>query len=98
MAILAIIEVPADPSTDPAEEAAKWAQRNERDLPASSGFIFHVDGPSETGWRLAQVWESADDLRGYFDEYVAPYLPPNAPPLADVARIYPLEHVVAGKR
>lgn len=95
MAILAIIEIPADQGGG-AAEAAKWAQRNERELPSARGFVLHADGPTETGWRLVQVWQSEGDLQRFFDEHVKPYLPPNSPSPADVQRIYELEHVVVG--
>jgi hypothetical protein len=95
MAILAIVEIPADRG-GAAADAQQWAARNERELPAAPGFVVHADGPTETGWRLVQVWESEEDLQRFFDEHVKPYLPPNAPSPADAQRIYQLAHVVTG--
>lgn len=93
MAILAIVDIPADRG-GAAAEAEQWAAHNARDLPEARGFVVHADGPTETGWRLVQVWDSEEDLQRFFDENVKPYLPPGAPSLVDVQRIYQLAHVV----
>lgn len=93
MAILAIVDIPADRG-GAAEDAERWAARNERELPEARGFVVHADGPTETGWRLVQVWDSEEDLQRFFDEHVKPYLPPDAPSPADAQRIYQLAHVV----
>lgn len=93
MAILAIVDIPAEHG-GVADDAAKWSERNARELPEARGFVVHADGPTETGWRLVQVWDSEEDLQRFFDEHVKPYLPPDAPSQADVQRIYQLAHVV----
>ena len=93
MAVLAIVDIPADRG-GAETDAEQWAARNARELPEARGFVVHADGPTETGWRLVQVWESEDDLQRFFDEHVKPYLPPNAPSPADAQRIYQLAHVV----
>jgi hypothetical protein len=42
--------------------------------PASSvpGLIFHAAGPTETGWRVIDVWESEDDLTRFRNEQMMP--------------------------
>lgn len=95
MAILTIVNIPAEQGGS-AEESKAWAERNNADLPHATGFLFHVDGPTETGWRLIQVWESERDLQRYFEERVKPFLPPNSPSPTDAMKVYPVEHIVAG--
>ncbi len=44
------------------------------DQPASAvvGLIFHATGPTPTGWRLIDVWESEDDAARFWAERVVP--------------------------
>lgn len=36
------------------------------------GLIVHTAGPTPTGWRLFDVWESREDLDRFMKEYVEP--------------------------
>jgi hypothetical protein len=94
MAVLVTVDIPAAAGGS-AEEAARWAERNKRDLPATPGFIFHADGPTETGWRLVQVWESEEDVMRNFNENVRPQLPPDAP--ANPMRVQPLSNFITAR-
>lgn len=94
MAIVAITDIPAELGSR--DQAEVWHERSKNTLPAAPGFVFHADGPTETGWRLIQVWDSENDLRRYFEEHVLPQLPPGAPSMADTTKTYPVEHVIAG--
>ena len=59
---------------------------------AADGFISHSAGPNPTGgWRVVEIWESEDDGRKWFDENVAPNLPPEIIP---DRRYYPLHTVI----
>ena len=91
MAVLVTVDLPAAAGGS-AEDAAQWAERNKRDLPTAPGFIFHADGPTETGWRLVQVWESEEDVTRNFNERVRPQLPPDAPAIP--MRVEPLSNVI----
>lgn len=33
-----------------------------------AGMLYHVGGPSESGWRVAEVWESQEAADRYFKE------------------------------
>jgi hypothetical protein len=44
------------------------------DQPASAvpGLLFHASGPTPTGWRVIDVWDSAADMERFQRERVAP--------------------------
>ena len=44
------------------------------DLPASEvqGLIFHAAGPTETGWRVIDVWETEADMHRFRNERMMP--------------------------
>ena len=46
----------------------------------SKGFISHAAGPTDTGWRVIEVWESAEDGDAFFETAVKPNLPPGINP------------------
>jgi hypothetical protein len=48
---------------------------------AHKGFISHAGGPSPSGgWRVIETWESEEDGQTWFEENVAPNLPPGIVP------------------
>lgn len=48
---------------------------------ASKGFISHSGGPSPSGgWRVVETWDSEEDGQTWFEENVAPNLPPGIVP------------------
>jgi len=38
------------------------------------GLLYHVAGPMEAGWRLVEVWESAEAAERFFRETLGPVL------------------------
>ncbi len=44
------------------------------------GFVSHVSGATETGYRVIEVWESPAAHQAWFDAHVAPTLPPGVEP------------------
>lgn len=44
-------------------------------LKRAPGFIMHMSHPSETGWRVIEVWDTKDDAARFFATHVAPRLP-----------------------
>lgn len=46
---------------------------------AAPGFVAHIAGPIEGGFYILEVWESKADSDRFFQEHVAPTMPPNAP-------------------
>ena len=48
---------------------------------ASKGFISHSGGPSPSGgWRVVETWDSEEDGQAWFEQNVAPNLPPGIVP------------------
>ena len=45
----------------------------------ASGFIFHVAGPIDGGWQITELWESQQIRDAFFEKYVTPLLPADAP-------------------
>ena len=39
-----------------------------------AGLVAHVSGPTATGWRIIDVWESEDDYHRFVDERLNPAL------------------------
>lgn len=44
-------------------------------LRQAPGFIMHASHPSETGWRIIEVWNSREDATRFFAAHIAPNLP-----------------------
>ncbi len=44
------------------------------------GFVSHVSGVSDTGYRVIEVWESREAHQAWFDGHIAPNLPPGFTP------------------
>ena len=77
MAVLMIGEVP----TLTAEVYNGMLQGLKPSMLAANGFIAHAGGPSPAGgWRVVEMWESKEDGQAWFDEFVAPNLPPDVVP------------------
>jgi hypothetical protein len=49
-------------------------------LKKAPGFILHTAHPTETGWRIIELWESKDAANQFFARSVAPNLPPGIRP------------------
>lgn len=45
------------------------------------GFVSHISGASSSGYRVIEVWDSQDAHRAWYDEHVAPNLPPGMGPI-----------------
>ena len=45
----------------------------------ASGFILHAAGPIDGGWQITELWESQQDRDAFFEKYVTPLLPADAP-------------------
>jgi heme-degrading monooxygenase HmoA len=62
-------------------------------MAAFPGFVSHVSGATETGYRVVEVWDSAAAHRAWFDAHIAPTLPPGVkttpPQYIDVALTVP---------
>ena len=62
-------------------------------MAAFPGFVSHVSGATETGYRVVEVWDSASAHQAWFDAHIAPTLPPGVettpPQYIDVALTVP---------
>jgi heme-degrading monooxygenase HmoA len=45
------------------------------------GFVSHSSGASSSGYRVVEVWESREAHRAWYDDHVAPNLPPGMGPI-----------------
>jgi hypothetical protein len=85
MAVLVMSEVPLtaeayDGMTNALEETIKgWP-----------GFVAHVGGPTQTGWRVVEIWESAEQANQFFAKAVHPLIPPGVRPKRSVAPLHRL--------
>jgi hypothetical protein len=48
-------------------------------LTSTDGFLAHAAGPTDTGWRVVELWTSEEAHRAWFDAHVVPTMPPGAP-------------------
>ena len=35
---------------------------------APAGMLYHAAGPTETGWRVVEIWESQEAVQRFFDQ------------------------------
>lgn len=49
-------------------------------LQQAPGFIMHASHPTETGWRIVEVWNSRDDATRFFSAHITPHLPDGVRP------------------
>jgi hypothetical protein len=77
MAVLMIGEVP----NLTAEIYGGMVGKMEPLMKAHQGFIAHAAGPSPSGgFRVIEIWETEADGKAWFDNNVAPQLPPEIKP------------------
>lgn len=73
MAVIMIAEAPgADASFIDGMRAAGVVDA----LAKAPGFVSHLSGAASSGYRVIEVWESRDDHQAWYDNHVAPNLPP----------------------
>ena len=44
------------------------------------GFVSHISGASSSGYRVIEVWESRAAHQAWYDNHIAPNLPPGMKP------------------
>ena len=52
----------------------------EQALKSAPGFILHTSHAVDGGWRVIEIWESANDANQFFAKHVHPNLPPGIKP------------------
>ncbi len=78
MAVIMIAEAPgADASFIDGMRAAGIADAMQK----AGGFVQHISGASATGYRVIEVWESREAHQAWYDEKIAPNLPPGMGPI-----------------
>jgi len=45
------------------------------------GFVSHVSGLTSTGTRVVEVWQTREAHQAWYDEHIAPNLPPGMGPI-----------------
>lgn len=43
-------------------------------LRQAPGFVMHMSHPTETGWRVMEIWNSREDAARFFAAHIAPNL------------------------
>jgi len=79
MAVIMIHEIPG--STAELAEGLKAAGVLD-ELAKAPGFVSHISGPTETGYRVIEVWDSPESHQHWFNAVVAPNIPPGLEPTA----------------
>jgi len=59
------------------------------------GFILHISGPAESGYRITEVWNSEADQNRFAQEQIAPLFQKEQIPPATV-ETFAVENVVTG--
>jgi heme-degrading monooxygenase HmoA len=49
-------------------------------LRTAPGFVLHSSHPTDTGWRVVEIWESREDAGKFFAAHIAPNLPDHIRP------------------
>jgi heme-degrading monooxygenase HmoA len=77
MAVLMNAQVPG--MTSEAYEAITAGPGFMEALRGFDGFLgLHAGGPTDDGWQVFEVWESADKHQAWIDQMIAPNMPPGA--------------------
>ena len=50
-------------------------------LVKAPGFVSHLSGPASSGYRVIEVWESREAHQVWYDNHIAPNLPPGSEPV-----------------
>ena len=45
------------------------------------GFVSHISGAASSGYRVIEVWKSREDHQAWYDDHIAPNLPPGVGPV-----------------
>jgi hypothetical protein len=78
MAVIMIAEAPgADASFIDGMRATGVADT----LAQAPGFVSRISGAASSGYRVIEVWESRVDHQAWYDDHVAPNLPPGMGPI-----------------
>lgn len=75
------------------EQYEALVPRLNRMVTEQPGFILHISGPTETGYRVTEVWESAAHQQRFSSEHVAPIFQEEGIPPADV-QTFSVENIV----
>jgi hypothetical protein len=87
-AVIVIHDVPG--ATHEMMEDARQADLIDK-LKAAPGFKGHWSGPTDSGYRVIERWESPDDWRAWYKAMVKPNMPPSVeaaePTFIDLAEV-----------
>ena len=54
----------------------------------AKGFIIHMAAETPDGWRIIEVWDTADDANQFFAKFVHPNLPPGIKPKRSIQELH----------
>ena len=57
-------------------------------MKTAQGFVIHANGPIENGWRVTEIWESADHFNRWYEATIRPNLPPGVQPQITTQDLY----------
>jgi heme-degrading monooxygenase HmoA len=78
MAVIMIAEVPgADAGFIDGMRAAGVVDA----ITKAPGFVSHIIGAASSGYRVIEVWESREAHQSWYDDHIAPNLPPGMGPV-----------------
>ena len=50
-------------------------------LEKAPGFVSHISGAASSGYRVVEVWASREAHQAWYDDHIAPNLPPGMGPV-----------------
>lgn len=56
----------------------------------AEGFLMHSGYPTETGWRVVELWDSREAAGRFYAQHVAPNLPKGIHPKAKFEQLHSL--------
>jgi hypothetical protein len=79
------------------EQYDRMGAELERRGASPTGLLIHVCGPTEGGWRIADIWESAEAFERFADEWLIPTMEVVGGPRPSRREIYQTYHAGAFK-
>ena len=77
---MAVILIHDTPGVDAAMAEGLKASGVLEELAKAPGFVSHISGPTQTGYRVIEVWDSQASHQQWYDTHVAPNVPPGIEP------------------
>jgi len=96
MAIGVLLDIPGGTQEQYEEINQKAFGDTKGPSEAPAGLIIHTSGATPSGWRIFDVWETAEDFQRFNDEFIMPAVVdmdlPQTPP-----EVYELANIIGGR-